>query len=163
MAVVNSFRFGSRSNNSSNQQDRPKAEFWLNVGYVSDMKDEDTGENRFVSLAQGIPLDTTEDLNTNSSNQMYAAFQSARNDLRDQLIEVAKELIRVRRPTWHRTPTLVCASRSVESGKKPLLRPAVPTPSPRSWHWAADPTEAPWETRVPLFRSHDGKTEKLKT
>lgn len=92
MAVVNSFRFGSRSSNSSNQQDRPRAEFWLNVGYVSDMKDEDTGENRFVSLAQGIPLDTTEDLNTNSSNQLYAAFQAARNDLRDQLIEVAKEL-----------------------------------------------------------------------
>ena len=91
MAVTNNFRFGSRSNNTTSNQDRPKAEFWLNVGYMSDSKDED-GTYRFVSLSQGIPLDTIEDLPTNSSNQLFAAFQGARNDLRDQLLDVAKEL-----------------------------------------------------------------------
>lgn len=92
MAVTNNFRFGSRSNNTNTTaQDRPKAEFWLNVGYSSDTKDED-GTYRFVSLSQGIPLDTIEDLPTNSSNSMFAAFQGARNDLRDQLLSVAKEL-----------------------------------------------------------------------
>lgn len=91
MAVTNNFRFGSRSNNTTSAQDRPKAEFWLNIGYISDTKDED-GTFRFVSLAQGIPMDTIEDLSTNSSNSMFAAFQGARNDLRDQLLDVAKEL-----------------------------------------------------------------------
>ena len=92
MAVTNNFRFGSRSNNTNTTaQDRPKAEYWLNVGYISDTKDED-GTYRFVSLAQGVPMDTIENLPTNSSNQLFAAFQGARNDLRDQLLEVAKEL-----------------------------------------------------------------------
>lgn len=77
--------------------DRPKAEFWMNIGYTSEIAVESEGEEtryekRFVSLPTGIPLDTQEKLQTNSRNQIFAAFQGARNDLLDQVMEVAKTL-----------------------------------------------------------------------
>ena len=73
------------------QPAREKAVLWLNVGYVSDVKDED-GTNRFVSLPLGIPVDSMEALPTNSRNQDYAMFQQARNDLLNQILVVAKDV-----------------------------------------------------------------------
>lgn len=77
---------------AGNPADRPKAEFWLNVGYDSGVKDEETGESRFVSLAAGIPLDSIEKLKTNSSNRTFAQFQAARNELHDQVMAIAAKL-----------------------------------------------------------------------
>jgi hypothetical protein len=87
--------FGSKSNNVQSNgasSDKPKAQFWLNVGYVPESAVEENPDYNFVSLASGIPLDTMQTLPTNSKNQLFAAFQSARNELRDQLIAAAKEL-----------------------------------------------------------------------
>ena len=83
--------FGARSSAAAPSDERPKAQFWLNVGYVSKVKDED-GTYRFVSLAQGIPLDNVETLATNSSNQNFAYFRQAQNELRDDLLAEAKQL-----------------------------------------------------------------------
>lgn len=83
--------FGARSAAAAPTDDRAKAQFWLNVGYVSKVKDED-GTYRFVSLAQGIPLDNIETLATNSSNQNFAYFRQAQNELRDDLLAEAKQL-----------------------------------------------------------------------
>lgn len=82
-------KFGSNDSKAAPAADRPKAEYWLNIGYQSDVPD-DNGDAMFVSLPQGIPLDTQEHLKTNSSNNKYAAFQSARNDLVDQLVAHAQ-------------------------------------------------------------------------
>lgn len=71
--------------------DKPKARFWLNVGYDSGVVEED-GQSRFVSLPIGIPLDTQNRLPTNSRNDDFASFQAARNDLLDQLMEIANGL-----------------------------------------------------------------------
>lgn len=68
------------------QGDKPKAEYWLNVGYLTNVKDADTGENRFVSLAMGIPLDTQEHLDTNKGTQEFRAFQAARNQLQKDIM-----------------------------------------------------------------------------
>lgn len=76
---------------ASNGNSKPKAQFWLNIGYLTDQKD-DNGEFRFVSLASGIALDTMETLPVNSKNATFAMFQAARNDLRDQLVNAAKDL-----------------------------------------------------------------------
>lgn len=87
--------FGAGSSNVGSGQkqdaDRPKAQFWLNVGYVSDREEED-GSRRFISLPTGIPLDTQEKLPVNSRNEDFAAFQAARNDLLDQFSAVAQKL-----------------------------------------------------------------------
>lgn len=76
--------------------ERPKANFWLNIGYMVQLQVEVDGkvqtEDKFVSLPTGIPLDTMEKVSTQSSNTEYAAFQSARNDLLDQIMDVAKTL-----------------------------------------------------------------------
>ena len=71
--------------------DQPKAQWWLNVGYTAEGAG-DNGEDRFVSLPVGIPLDTQEHVSTNSRNDSYREFMSARNDLLDQVMEVCKTL-----------------------------------------------------------------------
>ena len=79
--------------NKANSGDRPKAKFWLNIGYDSGVHDETTGGTKFVSLPAGIPLDGQERLATNSRNQEFAAFQSARNNLMDQIMARAEQLL----------------------------------------------------------------------
>ena len=84
------FGAGNKAGNVSND-DRPKAQLWLNIGYQTDIADED-GKLKFVSLPVGIPLDTQEPLPTNSKSDEFRAFQSARNDLMTQMINVGKSL-----------------------------------------------------------------------
>lgn len=95
MAIEFSKAFGSTSNKpvapAAIAGDKPKAQFWLNIGYDSGVTDED-GTSRFVSLPVGIPLDTQEKLPTNSRNKDFGAFQAARNDLLDQLMELAHSM-----------------------------------------------------------------------
>lgn len=93
MAIDFQKTFGASSNNvaSTGKTDRPKSQFWINIGYDSGVQDAE-GNNRFVSLAVGIPLDGQEKLPTNSRNAEFAAFQAARNDLAEQIMAVAKTL-----------------------------------------------------------------------
>ena len=79
------------------RQERVKAEYWLNVGYVVsvqvvDASGDTTNENRFVSLPVGIPLDTMTLLPTDSQNESFRAFQAARNGLHETLMGVAKTM-----------------------------------------------------------------------
>ena len=85
-------QFGGNKPAASAQDDRPKAEFWINLGYESDHIVEETGKKLFISLPQGIPLDTQEHLPTNMSNAQFAAMRSAQNDLLDQLTAHAQHL-----------------------------------------------------------------------
>lgn len=71
--------------------DKVQAEYWLNIGYLSNVKDED-GTYRFVSLSVGIPLDTAPVLDTSSRNESYSFFQQARNQLRDEILKEAAKL-----------------------------------------------------------------------
>ena len=84
--------FGKPQANTSSKDDRPKAQFWLNIGYPVTVKTEAGEEQRFVSLPTGIPLDTMEALATNSRNAEFAAFQAARNNLHEQFMAVAAKL-----------------------------------------------------------------------
>lgn len=96
MAGLNFPTFLSNATAASNAA-KPKAEFWLNVGYnvvidVVDAQDVTTQEARFVSLPSGIALDTMNLLPTDSQSEAYRAFQTARNGLHDALMNVAKTL-----------------------------------------------------------------------
>lgn len=99
MAIDFTPTFGTKAQagaTSTTKTDKPKAEFWLNVGYPVEYKTQTpegvVTEIRFVSLPVGIPLDTQEDLPTTSRNEQYAQFQAARNDLLAQLKEAARSL-----------------------------------------------------------------------
>ncbi len=68
------------------QQDKPKAELWINIGYeVPDPE----GISKFISLPLGIPLDQVKLLNTSTPNEEFNLVNQARNDLLDQLLNVA--------------------------------------------------------------------------
>ena len=94
MAIDFSKTFGKNNAGADkpSKDDRPKAQLWLNIGYVSDAIDPETGERRFVAMPVGIPLDTQERLDTKVRNREFAAFQAARNDVLDQCIAVGEKL-----------------------------------------------------------------------
>lgn len=73
------------------KQDRPVAKFWLNIGYNVPGAGDD-GEDRFVALPVGIPLDTMKPVTTNSRNDSYREFMAAKNDLLEQIMEAAQKL-----------------------------------------------------------------------
>lgn len=88
---IEKFTFG-KSNaaaSSANKESKPKAQFWLNIGYTAN---EGTAEEKFISLPTGIPLDTQEALATNSSNEDFRAMRCAQNDLLEQLTAFAEKL-----------------------------------------------------------------------
>lgn len=118
-------------NNNAQKNERPHATLWLNIGYLSDVLDEN-GEAKFVSLAQGIPLDTIEDLPVRGKNMEWNNFQSARNDLRDQLIEIGNQLEPGECQYFDTDSTLIIQLRKVEvenvapsSTLNPFLRKLV--------------------------------------
>lgn len=86
--------FGSNKSNEAgnSKKDLPKAQFWINIGYVAEVEGENGTEQKFISLPMGIPLDTQEHLPTNSSNADFRALRSAQNDLLDQLKAEAEKL-----------------------------------------------------------------------
>lgn len=87
---IQKFTFGqSNATASTAKADKPKAQFWLNIGYVAN---EGSDDEKFISLPTGIPLDTQEPLPTNSSNADFRAMRCAQNDLLEQLIEYAQNL-----------------------------------------------------------------------
>jgi hypothetical protein len=91
MPIESKNLFGNKNNNAaetSNKKDRPKAQFWLNVGLVKEVN----GDEVFLSLPLGIPLDTQDALDTRSSNKEFAMMQAARNSIVEQLKEYAETM-----------------------------------------------------------------------
>lgn len=87
---IEKFTFGkTAAASSSAKAEKPKAQYWLNIGYVAN---EGTDDAKFISLPTGIPLDTQEALPTNSSNEDFRAMRCAQNDLLEQLLEFAEGL-----------------------------------------------------------------------
>lgn len=85
--------FRNSGGNAGAADDRPKAQFWINVGYPVDVEiDGGTTETRFVSMPMGIPVDTQEELKTNTGNAEWNMLQQARNALVQLLTETGKEL-----------------------------------------------------------------------
>lgn len=73
--------------------ERVAEEFWANVGvYTPEYELEDgTVEKKFISLNYGIPLSAVQDMKKGSSDEWNALGQ-AKDDLRDQLLEIAQGL-----------------------------------------------------------------------
>lgn len=85
--------FGVPSNSAASTStttagDRPKSQYWLNVGVPVGEGD----EARFVSLPMGIALDGMKHLPIRGSNEDFNSFTGARNDLLDQIMELAASL-----------------------------------------------------------------------
>lgn len=119
-----------KSTSATPVADRPKSQFWLNIGYTVEVDVQQDGvtvgtESKFVSLPVGIPLDGMQALPVNSKNEEYAAFQTARNDLLNQLSEVATSL----KPGEERIVKLEIQVRRVSAESAPI--PAATNPFSR--------------------------------
>lgn len=93
MAGIDFSALKTRKNtaNKPAKDELPKSQFWLNMGYTVEGAGED-GEDVFISLPFGQPLDPMEHVRTSSKNENYRLQQMARNELLDQLNELAKSL-----------------------------------------------------------------------
>lgn len=72
--------------------ERVKAQLWANIGYTVEVETTEGKEQRFVNLPFGLPIDTMEMVPTNSSNEVFAALQSAKNDLLKQVIAAGMQM-----------------------------------------------------------------------
>lgn len=95
--AINANLFGGQNTNqnrqSNSQPDRTPAEYWINLGYQVTVKLEDGAEEtRFISLPMGLALDSMKLLPTNSTNELWAQQQGARNNLFTQIMDIAKTL-----------------------------------------------------------------------
>lgn len=146
MAIDFDKTFGAgNSNTDTSRKDQPKAQLWMNVGYVAEGAATDDAGNpvdRFVSLPVGIPVDTQEPLPTNSNNADFRAFQAARNALLEQINAAGANL----QPGEEVQLNLVVQLRRV-NGEQPQIasednkfirsidlvaKPAAPAPEPKN-------------------------------
>lgn len=84
-------RFGSPSAQAAGQttskKDLPKAQIWMNIGFMTTFHNPETqqDEQRFISLPQGIPVDTMEKKEERGSSDLFRAMMSAQNNLLEQI------------------------------------------------------------------------------
>lgn len=83
------YKNDARSNSNSNNDDRPDAAVWLNVGYNSV---DASGESTFIGLPIGIALDTMQPSKARGSDEDWLKVVEAKNDLMEQLQRYAETL-----------------------------------------------------------------------
>lgn len=112
--------FAAKGSNTANAAARPTAQIWLNLGYEVEVETSEGKETRFVNLPMGLPLDTMEEVKTNSTNEVFAALQSAKNDLLKQLLAAAADL----KPGGERIVNLQIQMRRINEAA-PTIDPSV--------------------------------------
>jgi len=89
--------FGSketqRSNRSSDRDERPQAQVWVNIGKTLPVEQPDgTMKPTFISLPVGIPLDTTEPMPVRGNSKAWANQVAVKNAILKFLQEVGTGL-----------------------------------------------------------------------
>lgn len=69
-------------------EDKPKSQLWINVGYSVEVN----GEQVFVSVPMGIPVDSIKELPTNTRNSEYNLLNQARNQLLQDIVSASGDL-----------------------------------------------------------------------
>lgn len=69
-------------------EDKPKSQLWINVGYSIEVN----GEQVFVSVPMGIPLDSIKELPTNTRNAEFNLLNQARNQLLADITSASEDL-----------------------------------------------------------------------
>lgn len=84
-------KFGSKASKASTAavvEDKPKSQLWVNVGYSIEVE----GEQVFVSIPMGIPVDSIKELATNTRNAEFNMLNQARNQLLADITAAAEDL-----------------------------------------------------------------------
>jgi len=69
-------------------EDKPKSQLWVNVGYSIEVE----GEQVFVSIPMGIPVDSIKELPTNTRNAEFNMLNQARNQLLADITAASEDL-----------------------------------------------------------------------
>lgn len=88
--AIDNFINNSRKTITTNDE-RVNAKVWLNIGFVSEFKDED-GKNVFISLPKGIALDTMADVKVGNKDSDYNNILQTKNDLKAMLLKAAENM-----------------------------------------------------------------------
>lgn len=78
-------KFGAKS---AIVEEKVKSQLWINVGYSVEVE----GEQVFVSIPMGIPLDSIKELPTNTRNSEYNLLNQARNQLLADITAASEDL-----------------------------------------------------------------------
>jgi hypothetical protein len=83
---------GAVQNAAKGPDDRPKAQFWINIGVPSGYTPADGSDKySFISLPVGIPLDTMKPIEIKGRNKEYNDFAESQNKLREMLLEFVQD------------------------------------------------------------------------
>lgn len=74
---------------STKADDRPQADIWLNVGYTAT---DGEGEDVFIGLPMGIPLDTMKESPMRGKDEGFRQVLQAKNSLLETVQKAAAEL-----------------------------------------------------------------------
>ena len=88
--AIDAFISNSRRTATADNE-RVNAKVWLNIGFVSDFKDEN-GKNVFISLPKGIALDTMPDVKVGNKDSDYNSILSTKNELKAMLLKAAESM-----------------------------------------------------------------------
>lgn len=89
-SAIDNFINNSRKTVTTNEE-RVNAKVWLNIGFISEYKDED-GKNIFISLPKGIALDTMPDVKVGNKDSDYNSILSTKNELKQMLLKAAESM-----------------------------------------------------------------------
>lgn len=87
-SAIDNFINNSRRT-ATTDNERVNAKVWLNIGFISEYKDED-GKNIFISLPKGIALDTMADVKVGNKDSDYNSILQTKNDLKAMLLKAAE-------------------------------------------------------------------------
>lgn len=99
--TAQSNRNSNRSNQGTNNADRPASQIWLNVGYEANGK--------FISLPLGMAIDTMREATISGQNEDFIKQRTAQNDLLKMLQKAGASFV----PGQEETLTLVVKLRRV--------------------------------------------------
>ena len=69
-------------------EEKVKSQLWINVGYSIEVE----GEQVFVSIPMGIPVDSIKELPTNTRNAEFNMLNQARNQLLADITAASEDL-----------------------------------------------------------------------
>ena len=69
-------------------EEKVKSQLWINVGYSIEVE----GEQVFVSIPMGIPVDSIKELPTNTRNAEFNLLNQARNQLLADITAASEDL-----------------------------------------------------------------------
>ena len=69
-------------------EEKVKSQLWVNVGYSIEVE----GEQVFVSIPMGIPVDSIKELPTNTRNAEFNLLNQARNQLLADIVAASEDL-----------------------------------------------------------------------